>query len=76
MVTIMTLMGLGRDGRIEQCLVLSRCSKHMRTSSHSSVGMMENNGILKSSTFPDRPGAELGSVGLAWNIPTTGSTLV
>lgn len=72
----MTSMVFGRDGGIEQCLVLSKCSIHVRTSSHLNVGRMENNSILKSPTFPDRPGAEVELVGMGWNTPTMGSTIV
>lgn len=65
MMTIRTFRGLGRDGRIQQCLVRSRYSIHVRNSFHPSVGMIENTSVLESQAFLHRLAAELEQVGLA-----------
>lgn len=53
MVMRMALMGLGRDGETQQCLVQCRCSVHVRTNR---AGMMENTRFMEDPHFLTRLG--------------------
>lgn len=63
MVTRMALMGLGRDGETQQCLVQCRCSVRVRTNR---AGMMENTRIMEDPHFLTRLGPGVGGGRLEW----------